>query len=284
METAGELFDGFVLIAAETKFGAVFHDDEVAAAEPGLDLLDEIDVDDGGAVDAEELRGVELLFKALEGFADLEGALACVEACVVAKGFDAFDLGDRKEADAAVLCDGDAREEGRFGGAAELGEEELEGVGVDGAVNAFADAIESFAEAVGREGFEEIVDGVDLKGLERVLIVGGDEDDGGRAFGGEAGDDLEAVLLGHADVEEEEVRVLRVRGEDRGLAVAIFADDLDVFVRAQEADESAAGERFVIDNEGADHAVDWTESAGILTSAETPRGWMGRSSSVAASP
>jgi hypothetical protein len=169
-------------------------------------------------------------------------------------------------------------------GAAKLSEKELEGVGVDGAVDALADAVKGFAEALFGEWLEEIVDGVDFKGLERVLIVGGDEDDGGCVLGRKAGDDLEAVLLGHADVEEEEIGVLGVRGEDCGFAVAALADDLDVFVRAQEADESAACERFVVDDEGADHAVGWTEPAGILTTAETPRGWMGRSSSVAASP
>jgi len=192
-EAAGELFDGVVLVAAEAEFAAVFHDDEVAAAEPGLDLLHEIDVDDGGAVDADEFFGVEFLLEALQGLADFEGALACVEASVVAEGFDALDLGDGEETDAAVLRDRDAREEGWFGGAAELREQELKGVGVDGAVDALADAIESFAEAVGGEGFEEIVDGVDFEGLERVLIVGGDEDDGGCAIGGKAGDDFEAV-------------------------------------------------------------------------------------------
>ena len=209
-EASGELFDGVVLVAAEAKLAAVFHDDEVAAAEPGLDLLHEGDVDDGGAVDADEFFGVEFLFEALEGFADFEGALACVKAGVVAEGFDAFDLGDGEETDAAVLGDGNACEKGWLGGAAELGEKELKGIGVEGAVDALADAIEGLAEAVGGEGFEEIVDGVDFKGLERVLVVGGDEDDGGRAFGGKAGDDFEAVPLGHADVEEEEVGVLCV--------------------------------------------------------------------------
>ena len=185
VETAREFFDGVVLVAAEAQFAAVFHDDEVAAAEPGLDLLHEIDVDDGGAVDAEEPCGIELLFEALESLADFEGALACVEASVVAEGFDALDLGDGEEADAAVLRDGEARDEGWLGGTAELGEKELKGVGVDTAVDAFADAIEGFAEAVGGERLEEIVDGVDFKGLQRVLIVGRDEeDDGGRARGG----------------------------------------------------------------------------------------------------
>jgi hypothetical protein len=91
--------------------------------------------------------------------------------------------------------------------------------------------------------------------------------------------------------------MLCVRREDGGFAVAAFADDLDVFVRAQEADESAAGERFVVDDEGADHFCAGFRTGsglragagsacgeGILTRAETPRGWMGRSSSVAASP
>src|ERR1700743_1217569 len=167
-EAAGELFDGVVLVAAEGKLAAVLHDDEVAAAEPGLDLLHEIDVDDGGAVDADEFFGVELVFEALQGLADFEGALASVKGGVVAEGFDAFDLGDWEETDAAVLRDGDAREEGWFGGAAELREQELEGVGVDGAVDALANAIEGFAETVGGEGLEEIVDGVDFEGLERV--------------------------------------------------------------------------------------------------------------------
>lgn len=55
------------------------------------------------------------------------------------------------------------------------------------------------------DGLEEVVDGGELEGAKRVLVVGCGEDDGG-ARRREGSRHLQAVHLGHLDVEEDEIR------------------------------------------------------------------------------
>jgi len=58
-----------------------------------MDLADAVDVDDGGAVDAEEVAAVELLFDLIHRLAEEVGGGAGVQSHVVVGGFDPVDLG-----------------------------------------------------------------------------------------------------------------------------------------------------------------------------------------------
>ena len=89
-----------------------------------------------------------------------------------------------------------------------------------------------------------------------IAIEGRDEHDHRHALLRHLRDHVEAREPGHLDVEEHQVRrVLGDRG-DRLAAVGALAHDLDVGRLPQAQLEPAAGERFVVDDDGADgHAV-----------------------------
>ena len=73
------------------------------AVEPGLDLLDTVDIHDSGAMYPEELRGVELLFKSGKRLAEFVVTIADVKAYVVAFCFDPVDVFRRDEQYSSVL-------------------------------------------------------------------------------------------------------------------------------------------------------------------------------------
>src|SRR2546425_9741808 len=62
------LFRSLVLVAvAQRKAGAVLQRHGVVAVEPGVELLDPVDVDDRRAVDAQEPRRIEPAFDSRRG-------------------------------------------------------------------------------------------------------------------------------------------------------------------------------------------------------------------------
>ncbi len=90
--------------------------------------------------------------------------------------------------------------------------------------------VEGAEDAFAIEGLEQIVDGVDLKGADGVLIVGGGEDDLGQ--GGALLEQFlqhsEAVEAGHLDVEEDEVGLVGADEFDGFDAVDAGGENLGV--------------------------------------------------------
>ena len=84
--------------------------------------------------------------------------------------------------------------------------EHLDGSGERFCVGAFAAShavqfVEGPLKVVAVDGFEQIVDAVDLEGLKGILVVGGGEDDG--TFGGDLVEDAEGQTIGQVYVHED---------------------------------------------------------------------------------
>ena len=67
-------------------------------------------------------------------------------------------------------------------------------------------ALQRLAEPFAVERLQQVVERADLERPQRVLIVGGDEDDERHALGPDRLDDFEPVHLRHLDVEEHQIR------------------------------------------------------------------------------
>ncbi len=134
----------------------------------------------------------------------------------------------------------------------------LPGGGGAGAV--VVDAGDGLGEAFGAEWLEEVVDGAESEGVDGVVVVGGDEDDGGGV--GQAGEDagdVHAVDAGHGDVEEGRVETARAEQADR-FAAAVGADDVaDTGLLGELAGEFGAGGGLVFDDEDAE-AFHWART------------------------
>ena len=107
-----------------------------------------------------------------------------------------------------------------------------------------ARARDRLLESFRAERLQQVVDGVDLERLQRVLIVRGDEDD--RLIAAEQLEDLEAVQLRHLHVEQHEIRLQLGHGLDRFEAVRAVRDDLDARVRLRILAHDRPRERLVV--------------------------------------
>jgi hypothetical protein len=133
----------------------------------------------------------------------------------------------------------------------------------------FLNALDGHLQALALGRLQHVVDDALFEGLDRVLVVGGDEDDlaagpavrrvaGGPAarFGdrqlGDRARRLDAAHAGHPDVEEDEVRVQLLGQLDRLDAVLRLADDLEIGPDLAEArPQLVAQQAFVVGDDGA---------------------------------
>jgi hypothetical protein len=198
-------------LAGDRDFGLFFvvHFDHEAGFEPGNDFLDVVDVDEIGAVGAPERVGGEGFVKFLEG-AVVGGAFHIASGDGDEAAFDGGEdeiFGVDKE-HALLRADEDfVGLRGRLG-SGELGNELLEALGgTDGGIDFAFSTLDGFGDAGFVKGLEDVVDGVDVEGLDGVLVKGSGEDDVRNfefAFD-KLLEDAEAIEAGHLHVEEDEV-------------------------------------------------------------------------------
>ena len=255
----------------------VVHAELVTGLEPGDDFANVVEVDDEAAMSAPEEGGVEEVEELLEG-----AALGVAFKGLGDDADDAFvdggeaDVGLIDEEQAALGLDDEAgglRGAAGAVGTAEQLEERAE-VGLDlgfgerggavgeGSGEAAFDALDGLEDAGAVKGLEEVVNGVDVKGADGVLVIGRGEDDLGERVGflagGEAGlvavekalDDGETVEAGHLDVKKNQVGVVVVDEVDGFNAVGSVGEDFDAADFVEEEAELVAGQLFVVDDEG----------------------------------
>ena len=248
---AEKTFDRVALITGHAEFLAALQEDDVAALEPGLHLAHAADIDDGGAMDADELARVEFFHERLEGLSDVVGAAADMEARIVSFGLDPVDVGDGDELNAAANGDGEALQIVGREAVCEQREEFSGGLLILASLASIAGPGDGARQPIGSEGLEEVVDGVGVEGADRVVIVGGDEDGDGHLFDSNGFEDLETVHLRHLNIEEDEVGIELLNGVHGGFAVAALADDADVAIALEQAQQSRTREGFVIHDQRA---------------------------------
>ncbi|GAA4239262.1 hypothetical protein GCM10022254_58640 [Actinomadura meridiana] len=90
--------------------------------------------------------------------------------------------------------------------------------------------------------------------------ITGEHDRAGAGLGAHDLRGLDAVQAGHANVEQDDVRIVFSNGGDRGGAVARLGHDFDVGLGVQDHREAAADEFLVVRQHHPDHAI--TAAAG----------------------
>src|SRR3954454_12663296 len=136
------------------------------------------------------------------------------------------------------------------------------------------------------DGLQKIVDGVDLEGLDRVLIVRGDEHEvrvDPRAQ--EPASALEAGQTRHLNIEQHEVRRILVDRAERFDAICGLRDELDAVELSEQEAQLLPGQLLIVDDNCTErweirrHAVILAgmTSSGTTTRAQVP--WPGTLSS-----
>src|SRR5579862_3814796 len=136
-------------------------------------------------------------------------------------------------------------------------------------------------EALCSDGLDQIIEGTDLKGMDRIFIVSGREDDGGDLV--QLLQEIKSAATGHFNIEKQNIGWNPPDRLQRFLGVRRFANDFHLGVRSQKAAQSAPRQPLVIDDHRS-HAGGPPQRAGITISARTPSSPAGASNSEARSP
>ena len=111
--------------------------------------------------------------------------------------------------------------------------------------------LDGLHEAGEGDRLEQVIDSIDLVAFEGIFAVGGGEDDGGHVL--EGARQLDAVEVGHVDVEENDIDMMLL-AEAEGLeGVLGGACELEFGYLADVVLEEFASQEFVIDNEDLVH-------------------------------
>src|SRR6202011_3218163 len=99
------------------------------------------------------------------------------------------------------------------------------------------------------EWLQQVIDGAHLERLERIRVVGRDEYQRRKLAGFQGARKLDAVQRIHLNVEEQQLRLEFANTRERGGAVAILTDHLQVLFRLAQLAQRASSGRFVIDDD-----------------------------------
>src|SRR6266487_2743725 len=239
----------FAMRGTRREFGTVLKVHHVFPVEPRLELLDPVHVDDRRAMHAHEAVRGEAWLEALELLPYDVRLAARMQLHVLAVGFDPVDLARLQERHLAAGADHQPieREVARGEGVEQRFESPVALV-----AQRVAHPRERFGEALGLDRFEQVIDGVEVEGAQRVLVVGGDEDDGGEVLVAHGFEDLEAVEIWHLNIEEDQVRGLIDYGFDGFPPPSTLADDGDAGRSREERANPFARKSFVIHDQRSD--------------------------------
>ena len=235
-----------------------------------LDRFDVVKVDDRRAVDPLETARIEAFFKVLHRLAQDQRLRGGVDAHIIARRVDPFDIVDVDAENLAAILDVDdlfkavrRRVAGvgqvigeRIGG--DVGEDILQPPALLAAallVEAGADPVDRRRQPIGVDGFHQIVDGVRLERLDRVFHVRRDEHDERRLDLGQPGDHRKPIEPRHLDIEKDEIGLERLDRPDRLATVDAALDDLDIGKCLQPQLEALDRQTFVVDKNGPDHSA-----------------------------
>src|SRR5207248_3328617 len=225
---------------------------EIFAAGTRLDGIDERDIDQHRAVDADEPVGSELLGYSRDRLPQQIGARFLLQQYVVAVRLGADQLAGIDEHHAPLVLDRDPRR--ALGSQIEIGQhlEQPRGTLLSRAPHGH---VQSLVYPFWVERLENIVHGALLERLDGVLRVGRDEDDRRHrpVLLAEPLDELQSREVGHVNVEQQ--NVVRVGAERRQGLVRILGDVefLHVGPLRQQLRQSSPRERLIVDDQDAHH-------------------------------
>ncbi len=226
-------------------------DYDIFSAATALHFGDGVEIDDDGAVNANEGVGRERGFEVADFFADGEDAGTGVDADIIAGGLDPLDFGVTEKDDLALGAYDQAATVAAD--AAQEGDELFLVVVVAGfaGLDGLSCAGKRFEKAFPLKRFQQVIDGVGVEGFERVLVVGGDEDDSGKMQGRDGFEDAEAIGAGHLHVEKDEIGAVLGDGADGGGAVSAIGDDVEAAIGRQQREYPPARQGFVVHDQSA---------------------------------
>src|SRR5262245_10252730 len=218
------------------QFGPILQNHDVLPMKPRLQLLDPIDVDDRRPVHAHKPVRSQSLLQPGQRVADDVRFTPHMQNCMLAVRLNPVDLTRLEKRHLAPRADDESIDRPFV--------EEAEQVTLGG-------ASQSLVEPLRLDRLQQIVDRVHIERLHRVFIVRRHENDCGQPLRGDGLQHFEAIEVRHLNVEEYEIGPFVDDRIDRFAPSAALPDDRDTITRFEERADTLAGERFVVDDEGA---------------------------------
>jgi hypothetical protein len=223
----------------------------VAPFEPGDDLVHPIQVDDGRAVSAEELGRVQPRFQVGQRATDGKRSLCDVDDHLLTFDADPIDLARVQYAHTIPIAHRQPGQIMSLGGQVLQQRRQLRGKALRRACVRIAHpgqpllgAAERRFEALAAERFEQVIQCVDLKGTDGILIVCGDKDDGrGRL---QRLDDAETIQTWHLNIQQHQIGGQGLDHLQRLYAVPGLTDDFCGLDLGQQAAQPLPRWRFVV--------------------------------------
>ncbi len=128
-------------------------------------------------------------------------------------------------------------------------------------------SVQGLLQTLGLHRLGQIVDGLEIKGADGMLLERRDENGGRQTQQPHLFDDFEPAETRHLHIEKEKIDLMLLKICDRFVSVAAFRDYVDVRLLAKQHAESLARQRLIIDQERAQaHAVATSYGISIMTS------------------
>ena len=243
------------LEAADVELLPVAERGQVGPPGERTDALECLKVGKGAPAEADELLGVEPGFEILEAIGDgVGGLLEGGQVEQFALGDDRGDLANRDQQDLLSFSDGNALKVESW---ASLDGWERGGekawrclpcrVGLEFSLfESLLDTVEGLAQASSRNRFQEVVDRVQFKGIDGVIVEGGDESDQRGLLGRQPSDDAQSVNLGHLEVEQSKIGRTFFNHPERFGPIGRLPNEVDILEAAQDRGEKRASWSLIV--------------------------------------
>jgi hypothetical protein len=116
--------------------------------------------------------------------------------------------------------------------------------------------LDRFRETLTVVRFQQIIKCMEFKRFQCKFIIRCNEDDPRERGRTDPFKEFESIHLRHLDVQEDQVGLLLLKGGERLETVRTDVDDIDIRFALREQFHLLAGERFIINDDCADHIGD----------------------------
>ena len=121
------------------------------------------------------------------------------------------------------------------------------------ALEMLAGPLEGGLKALPAEWLQQVVEGLHVKGANRVLVIGGDEHGRRHPIDADGLDHLEAVHARHLQIEKHQVRRRLANVIDGFFAGRRGAGQFDARFRGEQRHQALAGHRLIVGHQDANH-------------------------------
>ena len=172
-----------------------------------MQFLDLLDIDHGGAADAQETLGGQLAFQRSHGFPQHVGFISHVQLDVVVRRFDPINVGQPQKDNPSIRFDRESlRQQGLRLQIRQKSRQAPLNCSSVVALDLAARAVQGGLETLHSAGLDQVIHRMHVKSPQGEIVVGSNEDDGGHPCGVDLRQYPKSIQFRHSHIQEHQVR------------------------------------------------------------------------------